>query len=101
MWDVMLDLFIAHERGSRVTAGQLALSGEIEREIVHHAIAVLVVAGLVVRTVDSLDERLTWLTLSPAGHAGMVEHFAEAAGFMRPFADVEPGSAGTDHRRAA
>ena len=84
MWDVMLDLFIEQESGHRVSLDHLSLTGEHEAAVVNHAVAVLVTAGLLVRTPDRFDVRVVWLTLSPAGQAGMIEHFTEAAGHLSP-----------------
>jgi DNA-binding MarR family transcriptional regulator len=89
MWDVMLELFIQQEGGCRTSLDHLTLTGELEAAVVHHAVAVLVAAGLVDRAADLFDKRVVWLTLSPAGHAGMIEHFAQAAEFMRPLAEPE------------
>ena len=84
MWDVMLDLFIEQESGHRVSLDHLSLTGEHEAAVVNHAVAVLVTAGLLVRTPDRFDVRVVWLTLSPAGQAGMIEHFTQAAGYLSP-----------------
>ena len=91
MWDVMLELFVQQERGNRTSLDHLTLTGEFEAGVVQHGVAVLVAAGLVERAADPFDKRVVWLTLSPAGHAGMIEHFFEAADFMRP--RVEPVAA--------
>lgn len=91
MWDVMLELFIQQERGCRTSLDHLTLTGDLEAAVVQHAVAVLVAAGLVERATDLFDKRIMWLTLSPAGHAGMIEHFFEAADFLRPRCEPEPG----------
>jgi len=84
MWDVMLDLFIHQEDGCPVSLDHLILAGEAEAAVVRHAVAVLVTTGLVERIADRFDPNVVWLTLTPAGHAGMVEHFSQAADYMRP-----------------
>ena len=84
MWDVMLDLFIEQESGHRMSLEHLSLAGELDAAVLNHAVAVLVTAGLVVRTLDRFDKRVVWLTLSPAGEAGMIEHFTQAAGYLSP-----------------
>jgi hypothetical protein len=84
MWDVMLDLFIEQESGHRMSLDHLTLTGEHEAVVVNHAVAVLVTAGLLTRTPDRFDKRVVWLTLSPAGQTGMIEHFTQAAGYLSP-----------------
>lgn len=100
MWDVMLDLFIEQESGRRASLDHLSLSGELEASVVNHAVAVLVAVGLVARTPDRFDERVVWLSLSPAGQAGMIEHLAQAACYLRPCAP-ETASTALTARAAA
>ena len=90
MWDVMLDLFVEQESGCRVSLDCLILAAESEAAVIRHAVAVLVTSGLVERTADRFDERIVWLTLSPAGHAGMVEHLTLAADCVHPLPAPRP-----------
>lgn len=84
LWDVMLDLFIHHEDGSPASLEHLVAQGDAEAAVVRHAVAVLVTTGLVARTADRSDADGAWFALTPAGHAGMVEHFTEVVDCMRP-----------------
>ncbi|HEY6817352.1 MAG TPA: hypothetical protein VI168_17585 [Croceibacterium sp.] len=89
MWDVMLDLFIEQEMGRRVSVDHLVLAGDADEAVLRHAVAVLVTTGLVERVTDRFDQRVVWLTLSPAGQAGMIEHFTQAIVAISPLPTLD------------
>ena len=89
MWDVMLGLFIEQESGRRVSVDRLVLVSDADEAVLRHAVAVLVTNGLVQRIADPFDDRVVWLTLSPAGLAGMRDHLTEASTAMPVQAGVE------------
>jgi len=85
-WDVLLDLFIQEMNGLRTSLDHLALTGDVPAMIVYESIDVLARAGLIERSRDRFDERVTWLSLSVTGRQGMFDLFAQSAEFVRPTA---------------
>jgi len=59
-------LFAVEQRGP-VTAGKLAAHEQVTKPTMTRTIGVLVDHGLIARTPDPLDGRVTWLQITPAG----------------------------------
>ena len=52
-----------------MTAGQLAAHENVSKPTMTRTIGSLVAHGLIARTPDPLDGRVSWLTVTPGGHA--------------------------------
>lgn len=50
-----------------ITAGQLAAHEQVTKATMTRTISVLLERGLITRTTDPLDGRVTWLRITPAG----------------------------------
>jgi DNA-binding MarR family transcriptional regulator len=59
------------ERHGPMTAGALALHEQVRKPTVTRVLAALVEEGLVERTADPIDRRVSWVQLTPAGRARM------------------------------
>lgn len=64
-WDILLDLFIAHERGIRVSVGSACIGACVSQSTGLRWIATLEHRGLVKRESDVLDGRRTFVSLTP------------------------------------
>jgi DNA-binding MarR family transcriptional regulator len=59
------------ERHGPITAGALAAHEQVRKPTVTRILAALVDEGLVERTPDPIDRRVSWVQLTPAGRARM------------------------------
>ncbi len=55
------------EHHDPVTAGQLAAHEQVTKPTMTRTISMLLEQGLIARTTDPLDGRVTWLSITPAG----------------------------------
>lgn len=72
-WDMLLELYIAHERGVQISVGSLCRASNVPASTAIRWIGVLEERGLVVRSPDKRDRRRFWVSLSDRGLANMVE----------------------------
>ena len=59
------------ERHGPMTAGALAAHEQVRKPTVTRILAALVAEGLVERTLDPIDRRVSWVQMTPAGRALM------------------------------
>ena len=89
-WDVMLDLFIQEMNGFRTSLDHLALTGDLPAPVVYESVHELVRLGLIDRTPDRFDNRVSWLSLTVSGRQGMFDLFTQSAEIVRPIAGRQP-----------
>ena len=89
-WDVMLDLFCQEMNGFRTSLDHLALTGDLPAPVVYESVHELVRLGLIDRTPDRFDNRVSWLSLTVTGRQGMFDLFAQSAEIVRPIAGRLP-----------
>lgn len=89
-WDVMLDLFIQEMNGFRTSLDHLALTGDLPAPMVYDSVRELGRLGLIDRTPDRFDNRVSWLSLTVAGRQGMFDVFSQSAQIVRPIAGRLP-----------
>jgi hypothetical protein len=89
-WEVMLDLFIQEMNGFRTSLDHLALTGDLPAPVVYESVQELVRLGLIDRTEDRFDNRVSWLSLTVSGRQGMLDLFAQSAEIVRPIAGRQP-----------
>lgn len=89
-WDVMLDLFIQEMNGFRTSLDHLALTGDLPAPMVYDSVRDLDRLGLISRTPDRFDSRVSWLSLTAAGRQGMFDLFSQSAEIVRPIAGRLP-----------
>jgi DNA-binding MarR family transcriptional regulator len=73
-WDILLDLFIAHERGIRVSVGSACIGACVSQSTGLRWIATLEHRGLVKRESDALDGRRTFVSLTPEARVALVSY---------------------------
>jgi hypothetical protein len=78
-WDTLLDLFIRELNGYRTSFEQMSVGDEVPAFTTHRALEELAAAGLVARTADLSDPRVSWLALTERGKQRMFELLAESA----------------------
>jgi DNA-binding MarR family transcriptional regulator len=83
-WDVMLDLFIQEMNGFRTSLDHLALTGDLPAPTVYESVNELARLGLIDRTPDRFDNRVSWLSLTVKGRQGMFDLFAQSSEVERP-----------------
>lgn len=64
-WDMMLDLFVAHEAGKPVSVSSLSVAAAVPSSTAFRVIANLTKKGVFLRQADLEDGRRNWITLSP------------------------------------
>jgi hypothetical protein len=89
-WDVMLDLFIQEMNGFRTSLDHLALTGDLPAAVIYENVEALTRLGLIERTPDRFDSRVSWLSLTVVGRQGLFDLFAQSAEFVRPVAGRVP-----------
>jgi len=67
----MLAALATIERHGPITAGELAAHEQVRKPTVTRILSALVAEGLVERTPDPLDRRVSWVQLTPAGRTLM------------------------------
>ena len=80
-WDMLLDLFVSHERGEQVSMVALALASGVPQSTALRTIQRLEEKGMIVREGDPNDLRRSWVRAAPevlSGVATMAGLFAEA-----------------------
>jgi DNA-binding MarR family transcriptional regulator len=73
-WDILLDLFIAHERGIRVSVGSACIGACVSQSTGLRWIATLEHRGMVKRESDALDGRRTFVSLTPEARLTLVSY---------------------------
>jgi hypothetical protein len=79
-WDMLLDLFVAHERGEQVSMVALALASGVPQSTALRTLQRLEEKEMIVREGDPNDLRRSWVRASPdvlSGIATMAGLFAE------------------------
>lgn len=79
-WDLLLEIFEAHLEQRRISTSALFHAGGIPQSTNFRWLAKLEADGLIERSVDPLDARRTWVTLSSSAQAGMTAYFNELEG---------------------
>lgn len=80
-WDMLLDLFVSHERGEQVSMVALALASGVPQSTALRTIQRLEEKGMLIREGDPNDLRRSWVRAAPevlTGIATMAGLFAEA-----------------------
>ena len=67
VWDILLDLTIAHERQEKLTVTAVVIGSEVPATTALRYIGVLEKRGLIERTPDTEDGRRTWVMLTEEG----------------------------------
>lgn len=70
-WDILLDLFIAAERGKKVSISSACIGATVPATTALRHLSALVKHGLISRDDSKTDFRVSWVALSPTGHAKM------------------------------
>lgn len=79
-WDLLLEIFEAHLEQRRISASALFNAGGLPQSTNFRWLAKLEADGLIERSVDPLDARRTWVSLSNSAKAGMTAYFSELKG---------------------
>ena len=80
-WDMMLDLYAAHDRGEKVSVSALCYASGVPQSTALRAVQRLEEQGMIERAGDPEDLRRSWVSASPevlAGIAALAAMFAEA-----------------------
>lgn len=72
-WNMLLDLLLSEADGRRLSVSALCIGSGSSHATACRYLALLVDAGLVARTADSLDGRRTYVALTDRGTACMLE----------------------------
>ncbi|MCW1384405.1 winged helix DNA-binding protein [Novosphingobium sp. KCTC 2891] len=70
-WDILLDLFIAHRRGTELQVSSVCIEAGVPSTTILRWISRLERDGLVYRAADKGDARRRYVRLTPDGHALM------------------------------
>jgi DNA-binding MarR family transcriptional regulator len=76
-WDMLVDLFIAHEEGVRVSVSSLCIASCVPESTALRWIGVLETSDLVRRTPDATDSRRIYLTLTEKAVAQVRSYFEQ------------------------
>ena len=75
-WDILLDLFVAGEKGKRVAVTSACIGAGVPSTTALRWLNVLELRGLVEREDDNHDARRSFVCLTPKARAMMLEYFA-------------------------
>lgn len=70
-WDILLDLFIAAERGRRVSVSSACIGAAVPATTALRHLSALAKHGLVSRDSSESDFRVSWVALTPTGYQKM------------------------------
>lgn len=70
-WDVLLDLYIAGERGEQVSVSSVGVAADVPSTTALRWIGMLTERGLIERSADGRDGRRKFLALTAAGKEGV------------------------------
>lgn len=70
-WDILLDLFIAAERGKKVSISSACIGAAVPATTALRSLSALAKHGLVSRDNSGSDYRVSWVALSPSGYEKM------------------------------
>ncbi|QJU59341.1 MarR family transcriptional regulator [Sphingomonas sp. AP4-R1] len=79
VWDVLLDLYLAHHEQRPTYLWSLCVAANIPVSSAHRKINMLVELGLLHRALDTTDARRVTVTMMPAVHSIMDELLDSAA----------------------
>lgn len=65
VWDILLDLFVAHHEHSRVSVSSLCVAAAVPPTTAHRWIHDMTRRGILVRRRDEMDGRRVWIELAP------------------------------------
>ena len=82
VWDMLLDLFVADEAGTKVCVGSACLASGVPSTTALRHIKSMERAGLVERHANPNDKRTRYLKLSAAGREMMVSLLRSLAGSL-------------------
>lgn len=77
-WDILLDLFVAEQRGVRISVTSACIASMVPTSTALRWIGLLQRSGLIVRERDRSDRRVAHVRLTPEGRQGLAR-WAEAA----------------------
>lgn len=75
-WDILLDLFVAAEKGKRVAVSSACIGAGVPNTTALRWLNVLETRGLVEREDDNRDARRSFVRLTTRGHTLMREYFS-------------------------
>jgi len=75
-WDILLDLFVAGERGKRVAVTSACIGSGVPSTTALRWLNVLELRGMVEREDDNHDARRSFVRLTPKARAMMLDYFA-------------------------
>ena len=76
-WDLLLELFVSHQRGERVAQKVVALGAQLPSSTMSRYIAILEQAGMVIREKSVQDSRVTYVFLSDIAVAKFRDLFGD------------------------
>jgi hypothetical protein len=80
--DILLDLFVAGEEGTRISISSCCIAAAVPPTTALRWIKMLKKRGLVHETVDPADGRRKWLNLSPDAHTAVRDYVLAASGMF-------------------
>jgi hypothetical protein len=79
-WNILLDLFIAHEEGRNVSIPSICEASNVAEGVILRCIAHLVEAGLVARQPHAADPNSIYLVLTAEARRRMCDYFTRTEG---------------------
>ena len=76
-WDILLDLFVAGERGNRVAVTSACIGSGVPSTTALRWLSVLETRGLIEREYDNQDARRSFVRLTAQGRKYMVEYLSD------------------------
>lgn len=67
-WDILLDLFIAREEGTKISISSICIGSSVPATTALRHLSALAKEGLVSRVSSDEDGRIAWLALTPTGY---------------------------------
>ena len=78
--DILLDLFVAGEEGSRISISSCCIAAAVPPTTALRWIKMLKKRGLVDEAIDPADGRRKWLSLSPGAHKAVRDYVLAVSG---------------------
>lgn len=100
-WDMMLDFYIQHHRGARISVTSAIIAGRGAATTNLRYIKVLEEKGWIMRSPDTADARRDWLSLTDAGFALMQAYLEKKCGVLSAKTSRAPHSKTPAHKLAA
>jgi hypothetical protein len=80
--DILLDLFVAGEEGARISISSCCIAAAVPPTTALRWIGMLKKRGLVNETIDPMDGRRKWLSLSPHAREAVRAYVIAVAGML-------------------